>query len=128
MREAKRRGGRIVIVSNTCPSEAQLRGLIAAAAGENFAGLVDRLFCSSVYGKSKREGLYELVLKELGVQPDEILHIGDNPVADVGGSPRLGSTPSTQAVVRGYRATAAPGSGGEHDSGQLPVRPAASCR
>lgn len=85
MREAKRRGLGIVIVSDTYLDEAQLRGLIATAAGDDVAALVDRLFCSSVHGRSKGEGLYQAVLDELGVAPAEILHIGDNKAADVDG-------------------------------------------
>lgn len=85
MREAKRRGLQIIIVSDTYLSPDQLRGLIAAAAGEDVAGLIDRVFCSATYGKAKSEGLYEFVLKELRVLPHEILHIGDNKRADVGG-------------------------------------------
>lgn len=85
MREARRRGIGIVVVSDTYLDEAQLRGLIAAAAGDDVAAMIDRLFCSSVYGRSKGEGLFELVLAELGTAPATILHIGDNRKADVDG-------------------------------------------
>lgn len=85
MREAKRRGLQIAIVSDTYLDETQLRALIAAAAGDDVAALIDHLFCSATYGASKSEGLYKHVLKALGIAPDAILHIGDNPVADVKG-------------------------------------------
>ncbi|WP_448661345.1 HAD family hydrolase [Sphingomonas sp. CJ20] len=85
MREAKRRGLRVIIVSDTYLDEAQLRALIAAAAGADVAALIDQLFCSSVHGASKSEGLYKHVLKKLRIAPDKILHIGDNPNADVAG-------------------------------------------
>lgn len=85
MQAAKARGLQVIIVSDTYLSPEQLRGLIAAAAGADVAGLIDRVFCSATYGKAKSEGLYEFVLKELSVQPHEILHIGDNKRADVGG-------------------------------------------
>ena len=90
MREAKRRGIGIVIVSDTYLDEAQLRRLIATAAGDDVAALIDRLFCSSVHGRSKGEGLFETVLDELGTAPGEILHIGDNKAADVDGVARFG--------------------------------------
>lgn len=90
MREAKRRGLEIIIVSDTYLDAKQLRDLIAASAGEEVVGLIDRVFCSSVYGRSKGEGLYELVLKELKVAPHQILHIGDNHGADVGGVAKYG--------------------------------------
>ncbi|ATY32041.1 HAD family hydrolase [Sphingomonas psychrotolerans] len=85
MRTAKARGLQIIIVSDTYLNPEQLRGLIAAAAGEDVAGMIDRVFCSATYGKAKSEGLYEFILKELTVQPHEILHIGDNKRADVDG-------------------------------------------
>lgn len=85
MREAKRRGIGVIIVSDTYLDADQLRGLIAASAGKEVAGLIDRVFCSSFYGRAKAEKLYELVLRELSVAPHEILHIGDNAKADVAG-------------------------------------------
>ncbi|TGX54232.1 HAD family hydrolase [Sphingomonas gei] len=85
MREAKRRGLQVIIVSDTYLNADQLRGLIAVAAGDDVANLIDRFFCSSVYGQSKREGLYKQVLAETGVAPQAILHIGDNKRADVDG-------------------------------------------
>lgn len=85
MQEAKRRGLQIVIVSDTYLDEAQLRGLIAAAAGDEVADLIDRVFCSASFGKAKGEGLYGEVLKKLDVAPHEILHIGDNRNADCAG-------------------------------------------
>lgn len=85
MRAAKAKGIETIIVSDTYLDEKQLRGLIAAAAGEEVAGLIGRIFCSSFYGKAKSEGLYEPVLKALKLSPDKILHIGDNKKADVDG-------------------------------------------
>ncbi|MCB2059534.1 MAG: HAD family hydrolase [Novosphingobium sp.] len=85
MREAKSRGMQVVIVSDTYFDSSQLRDLIARAAGEEVAGLIDRLFCSSSFGKAKAGGLYGEVLRKLKAKPEEILHIGDNPHADVAG-------------------------------------------
>lgn len=85
MRAAKAKGIETIIVSDTYLDEKQLRGLIAAAAGEEVAGLIGRIFCSSHYGKAKGEGLYEPVLKALKIDPGKILHIGDNFNADVTG-------------------------------------------
>ncbi|WP_163071714.1 hypothetical protein, partial [Acinetobacter baumannii] len=58
MRAAKAKGIETIIVSDTYLDEKQLRGLIAAAAGEEVAGLIGRIFCSSFHGKAKGEGLY----------------------------------------------------------------------
>jgi FMN phosphatase YigB (HAD superfamily) len=85
MREAKARGLQVVIVSDTYLDANQLRELIARSAGEDVAGLIDRIFCSSTYGKPKAAGLYGDVLRKLEARPHEILHIGDNLKADVGG-------------------------------------------
>ena len=44
----------------------------------------DRLYISSEAGKTKHHGdLFDLVLSDLGIKPDELLHIGDNKRADV---------------------------------------------
>ncbi|MBV9842387.1 MAG: HAD family hydrolase [Sphingomonadaceae bacterium] len=83
MRDAKRRGLRIVIVSDTYLSEPQLWALIAAAAGDEVVQLIDRIFCSSHYGRSKGDGLFEDVIAELRVLPATILHLGDNEIADL---------------------------------------------
>lgn len=85
MRAARARGLQVIIVSDTYFDARQLRQLIADAAGEEIAGLIDRLFCSSGFGKSKAGGLYADVLRKLKARPEEILHIGDNRKADVDG-------------------------------------------
>ncbi|GAA0736554.1 HAD family hydrolase [Sphingomonas sp. ABOLD] len=85
IREAKRRGIGVIIVSDTYLDQKQLRELIARAAGAEVANMIERIFCSSTYHKSKTDGLYADVLKALKVRPETILHIGDNPVADIAG-------------------------------------------
>ncbi len=85
MREAKRTGRKVIIVSDTYLDAVQLRALIARAAGEEVVELIDTIFCSSAFGRAKAQGLYGEVLKKLPVKPHEILHIGDNIAADVAG-------------------------------------------
>ena len=85
MRAAKARGMTIIIVSDTYFDSAQLKALIGRAAGADVAAMIDRVFCSSTYRKPKAGGLYGEVLKKLKHKPAEILHIGDNHGADVGG-------------------------------------------
>lgn len=82
MREAKRRGLKLIIVSDMYLTEPQLRAHIAGAAGEDVLALVDQVFVSNAYGEGKRDGLFQIVLKTLGVSPDKILHVGDNRAAD----------------------------------------------
>ncbi|MXO71152.1 HAD family hydrolase [Alteraurantiacibacter buctensis] len=90
MQAAKARGMEVVIVSDTYLDAAQLRALIAAAAGANVAALIDQVFCSSKFGLSKGAGLYGQVLKKLRHAPHEIVHLGDNFHADVEGVAPLG--------------------------------------
>ena len=85
MQQARERGLKIIIVSDTYLDAGQLRGLIAKSAGEDVAELIDEVFCSSHFGKAKAQGLYEDVLRKLKLQPEAILHIGDNAAADVEG-------------------------------------------
>lgn len=82
MRAAKARGLEIVIVSDTYLSEAQLRTLIARAAGEDVVSLIDHVFVSSTHGLSKGEGLFKPVLKALKCGPEALFHVGDNLGAD----------------------------------------------
>jgi FMN phosphatase YigB (HAD superfamily) len=90
MRAAKARGLKIIIVSDTYLSQDQLRTLIASAAGDEVAAMIDRIFVSCEYGMSKGCGLFTPVLAELGASPSTILHCGDNPVADVEAPEKLG--------------------------------------
>ncbi|WP_180141729.1 HAD family hydrolase [Sphingomonas sp. R-74633] len=82
MREAKRRGLKLIIVSDMYLTEPQLRAHIAGAAGEDVLALVDHVFVSNAHGEGKRDGLFPIVLKTLGVAADKILHVGDNRAAD----------------------------------------------
>lgn len=88
--EARRRGLRIVIVSDTYLSEPQLRGLIATVAGQDVADAIERIFCSSEHGLAKSDGLFGPVLAALGVPAGAILHAGDNHRADVEAPGKLG--------------------------------------
>jgi FMN phosphatase YigB (HAD superfamily) len=80
--EAKARGLGVIIVSDTYLSEHQLRALIAQAAGQQIAAAIDHIFPSSAHGVNKADGLFGPVLETLGAEPGEVLHLGDNYVAD----------------------------------------------
>ncbi|MGC6400497.1 hydrolase [Sphingomonas sp. FW199] len=82
MRAAKARGLRVILVSDMYLTEDQLRRLVAHAAGDDVLALVDRVFVSSAYGTHKAGTLFDIVLDELGLRPDQMFHIGDNPRAD----------------------------------------------
>ncbi|HEX2043015.1 MAG TPA: HAD family hydrolase [Acidimicrobiales bacterium] len=74
-------GVRLVLVSDTYLSGAEIRHLLDR---EPFDDLrFDEVFTSSQYGVGKGSGLYGVVLEQLGVDPSEVLHIGDNADADL---------------------------------------------
>ncbi|HEU0066192.1 MAG TPA: HAD family hydrolase [Sphingomonas sp.] len=82
MREAKRRGLKIIVVSDTYLERDQLERLIRGAAGDEVVDMIDTIFCSSVYRAPKGGKLFDHVLADIRVRPNRILHIGDNPHAD----------------------------------------------
>jgi FMN phosphatase YigB (HAD superfamily) len=90
MRKARARGLKVIIVSDTYLDRDQLRNLIAGAAGAEVLGMIDQVFCSSEFGVPKAGGLFTHVLRELGVRPQTILHLGDNEAADCTAPLRLG--------------------------------------
>ncbi|MFO1435238.1 MAG: HAD hydrolase-like protein [Gammaproteobacteria bacterium] len=88
---AKARGMKVIIVSDTYFNSDQLSALIGSTVGNSDASeLVDAIYCSSRYGRSKHERLFNDVLKDLHVVPDSILHVGDNPGADLHGANECG--------------------------------------
>jgi FMN phosphatase YigB (HAD superfamily) len=90
MREAKRRGLKIFVVSDTYLERDQLEALIRAAAGDAVADMIDRIFCSCEHRRAKAEGLFDIVLRKTAVRADRILHVGDNPRADLAAATRHG--------------------------------------
>lgn len=90
MREAKRRGLQVILVSDMYLTEDQLRHILAHAAGEEVLGLIDRIFMSSAHGASKADGLFPIVLDAIGARPEQVLHLGDNKVADFHGAKAAG--------------------------------------
>lgn len=87
--QARERGLKVVIVSDTYLSEAQLRTLLFTAM-PSLAGLVDAVYCSNEFNLSKRDGIWRELLPLLEVKPEEILHLGDNLEADVHSPRRFG--------------------------------------
>ncbi len=90
VRHAKRKGWRVVIVSDTYLSRDQLTELLQATLPPDVAGAIDRVFCSSEFGRSKSEGLLSLALENLRLHPDRVLHVGDNHLADAAAASRAG--------------------------------------
>ncbi len=77
-------GRPVYLVSDTYFSPDQLRGLLRRPelTGIKFT----QILTSSDAGVSKSEGLFTHVLTAAGVAPSRVIHLGDNPVADVEGA------------------------------------------
>lgn len=82
MKSAKKAGVRVILVSDTYFSSKNINEFLRAA-GFSDDGLVDRLFVSCEMGQPKFLDLFDVVLKELGISAGDLIHIGDNPVADI---------------------------------------------
>lgn len=89
LRRAHDAGVRTVLVSDTYFSETQLRELLGAAGVP--LDLVDRVVTSSEAGLPKYDGLLARIVDEEGVDAARVLHVGDNPVADVRAARELGA-------------------------------------
>ncbi len=85
MEAARLRGLSLAIVSDTYLSSDQLAALFDDYA-HNFP-----IFCSSEHRRSKSEGLIGVAAEACGFKPAEVMHIGDNPVADVLGARASGA-------------------------------------
>ena len=85
---AQEAGKTIVAVSDTYLSEPQLRRLLTQPVLGEVA--FDRVFTSSDHRTNKSGGLFEIVLRALGAEPGEVLHLGDNRQADVESPDELG--------------------------------------
>ena len=88
VRTAREAGKLVVAVSDTYLSEPRLRSLLDP--WFEGAAAIDRVFASNEHGTGKTERLFEIVLRELGREPLELLHVGDNELADVRSPERLG--------------------------------------
>ncbi len=77
---AKQLGRRVILVSDTYFTSAQIRDLLATA---GFTSNIDRLYVSCEAGKPKYRDLFDTVLKDLDHSPDKLVHVGDSPEADI---------------------------------------------
>lgn len=78
---ARRRKMKVVVVSDTYFSAAQLRQLLFGTL-PTLEGMIDDVFCSADHRKGKTTGIWPEVLRALAVTPDQVLHLGDNYHAD----------------------------------------------
>jgi FMN phosphatase YigB (HAD superfamily) len=91
VKTARERGMKVVVVSDTYFSQGQLKELLCATLGiDDATALFDDVFCSCDYRRRKTEGIFEDVIRKLGVAPKEIIHFGDNFEADYRSAIRAG--------------------------------------
>lgn len=81
LRQAKARGIRTIIVSDTYLDAGQLSRLLAAHCDE-IPDLIDHIYCSSEFGHSKSGSLWPEIVQREQVKPQDIFHVGDNHRAD----------------------------------------------
>ncbi len=81
-------GKRVVAVSDTYFSEAQLRSLLDQPVLAEIP--FEAIFASSEHRLGKSGGLYRIALDALGVRGEEVVHLGDNPEADLHYPEQLG--------------------------------------
>jgi len=80
LRQQRQAGIRIIAVSDTCLQASQLYELIDHFHGP---GLIDKIYSSADLGASKRSGqLFSAILRAENISPSEMLHIGDDQIAD----------------------------------------------
>lgn len=84
-------GKRIVAVSDTYLSGPDITRLLAAAGADDLP--LERIFTSSDMGMNKPGGLLKRVASTIKVDPERIVHMGDNKAADVTGARKVGAHP-----------------------------------
>lgn len=89
LREAKARGIRTIIVSDTYFNADQLRELLSAHCAE-IPTLIDHIYCSSAFGHGKTSQLWPTIVRHEQVKPEHIFHVGDNLAADYTHPAKLG--------------------------------------
>lgn len=110
---ARQRGWRVIVVSDTYFSAAQLRHMLSALMGEGVNN-IHRVYCSSEAGKAKTTGIWPEILRHEKRPPEQLFHLGDNRQADQEAPARLGigaawleNHPGDLATVLRGRASAA---------------------
>ncbi|MER9664474.1 HAD family hydrolase [Mesorhizobium sp. M0159] len=90
IRLAHARGIKIIVVSDTHLREHELRRLLARHLPADVMQAISKIYCSVDYGTSKSHALFQIVIKECGVPASQLIHIGDNDVADAQAPRKLG--------------------------------------
>ena len=83
LRDAKARGIVVMIVSDTYLREPQLRRLLQATLPDDAFAAIGRIVVSSEHGVGKAGGLFKRIRDRLALPVARMLHVGDNPLADL---------------------------------------------
>lgn len=76
---AKKKGKRIIVISDMYQNIQTLDAMLLKCGFDSF----DYIYVSSEFKVTKQSGqLFPIILNREGVQPDRLLHIGDNEIAD----------------------------------------------
>jgi FMN phosphatase YigB (HAD superfamily) len=87
IRKARRRGLRVIVVSDTYFTAGQLRGLLKKRLGDD-AQAIAQIYCSCDHGTSKTGQIWQHVLEREKLRPKALVHLGDNVHADHEGPAR----------------------------------------
>ena len=89
--KAKKKGMTTVLVSDMYIHAHQLEDLVACCASKIGVPVkIDHFFTSADHRTTKGRDLFHRVAKNLGVSTDAVLHVGDNPHADLQGARQAG--------------------------------------
>lgn len=83
LRDAALRGVAVMVVSDTYLREAQLRRLLQATLPADAYAAIGRVVASCEHGVSKAGGLFLRLADRLALPVARMLHVGDNPLADL---------------------------------------------
>lgn len=113
LRDAKARGIEVMVVSDTYLREPQLRRLLQAVLPEDAFAAIRRIVVSSEHGVGKAGGLFKRIRDRMNLPVARMLHVGDNPLADLFpardagiASLHLRHLPEALEARRQFRATA----------------------
>lgn len=79
---AQSAGVRVVLASDTYFTRGQLLRFLTAA-GLGAESVPETLYISNEHGRPKWRDLFDLILEDLKISPDKLIHVGDNVDADV---------------------------------------------
>ena len=81
MRTAKAAGVRVILASDTYFTAPELLGFLTHLGLPD--GLIDKAYVSCEIGKPKYRDLFDVILKDEGIAPADMVHVGDTVEADI---------------------------------------------